>query len=499
MLENNLIIEMLGICKEYPGVKALNGVNLSLREGEVKALIGENGAGKSTLIKMLTGAETPTSGEIFVKNKHIIHMTPALSEELNIACVYQTMMMASHLTVAENIWLGNMPNLFGLINKRAIYKKTTKLLEKLGYSSVISPKDKVCDLSISQRGLVAIARAISRNAKVVIFDEPTAVLANKEVELLFDMIKILKKQHIAIIYISHRIDEIFRICDTVTVLRDGKHITDLEVKETTEKELIAKMVGRKISNAHYIKRNIGEEIFVAENLNNERLHDCSLTLCKGEIVGIYGLLGAGRTELLRAIFGADNIDSGRLSLCGRRADYNNPRDSIKAGISFIPEDRRNQGLSLQQSVRDNINLTVYKENSIVGIIKSSTESQVAKDFVKKLQIKTPDIYQKVKYLSGGNQQKCVLSKWLAMDSKIFLMDEPTSGIDIGAKEEIYSFINDLAINGRAVLCVSSYMPELMNICDRILVMSSGKIVTEVIRGEPDFTEEAMLTYSLQPA
>ncbi len=499
MPEKNIIIEMLDICKEYPGVKALNGINLSIKEGEIRALIGENGAGKSTLIKMLTGAETPTSGDIFVKNKHITHMTPALSEELSIACVYQTMMVASHLTVAENIWLGNMPNLFGLINKRTIYKKTTELLEELGYSNAISPKDKICDLSISQRGLVAIARAISRNAKIIIFDEPTAVLANNEVELLFNMIKTLKRRNIAIIYISHRIDEVFKICDTVTVLRDGKHIADIEVKETTEKGLIAKMVGRKISNAHYIKRNIGEEIFVAENLNNEKLHDCSLTLRKGEIVGIYGLLGAGRTELLRAIFGADNIDSGRLSLFGRRADYNNPRDSIKAGISFIPEDRRNQGLSLQQSVRDNINLTVYKENSIIGIIKSSAESQIARNFVDRLQIKTPDIHQKVKYLSGGNQQKCVLSKWLARDSKIFLMDEPTSGIDIGAKEEIYSFINDLAINGGAVLCVSSYMPELMNICDRILVMSSGKIVAEVVRGEPDFTEEAMLTYSLKPA
>ncbi len=497
--QNNVLIELTDIHKEYPGVSALNGASLKLQAGEAKALIGENGAGKSTLIGILTGATEASSGHIKVAGRIIPRMTPILSEDLGITCVYQTAMVAMHLSVAENIWLGKIPNFLGIINYRQVYRRTDELLAELGYTGIIDPRTKVSELSPSQRCLVAIARAIARNTRVVIFDEPTAILAEQEVAQLFRSIHLLKERGIAIIYISHRLEEIFEICDNVTVLRDGKNIGEKQLATCSERELIKMMIGRKLASEHYRQRQLGTEILVAEELSNGNIQNCSLTLRRSEIVGIYGLIGSGRSALMRAIFGADRITSGRISLDGHKADHNNPRRSIDCGMSLLPQDRRHEGLSLQQSVRDNINLAVYEQNSTGGIINTLLERNTAQDFISRLQIKTPDMHQKVLYLSGGNQQKCILSKWLARQSKVFLLDEPTNGIDVGSKEEIYRLINRLATDGSGILCVSSYLPELLGICDRILVMSAGKIVAEARRGEEDFAEEALLTYALKPA
>jgi ribose transport system ATP-binding protein len=490
------LVAVRGITKEYPGVRALQNVALAVRRGEIRALVGENGAGKSTLIRILTGAEPPTAGEIFVEGRRVAHMTPALSERLGIACVYQNLMLAEHLTVAENIWMGRLPARLGIVDTRELHAKTERILSQIGYRDVIHPGDRVKDLSAPQQGMVAIARAISREARVAIFDEPTAVLAEREVNELFRVIRRLRQNGLAIIYISHRMDEIFELCDTVTVLKDGWNAGEAGIQETTAERLIALMVGRVVSGGTYDHaRTIGEVLLRAEGLWNPNLYDCSLTVRAGEIVGLYGLVGAGRTELSRALFGCDRITAGSITVAGAAAPLKNPRQAIDRGLGLVPEDRRRQGLALQLSVKHNLNLAVYRFNQIAGLIRTRVESGVARTFIERLDIKTTSPDQRVKNLSGGNQQKVVLGKWLAGKARVFILDEPTNGIDVGAKDEIYRLINTLARGGAAILFISSYMPELMGICDRILVMNRGRIVRDVPRSE--FEEHALLGYALQ--
>ncbi len=494
--EQNLIIRMANICKTYPGVTALDGVNLSVCKGEIRALLGENGAGKSTLMKILTGAETPTSGEVWVNGHKFLQMTPALSDQLGIACVYQNLVLAGHLTVAENVWMGAFPSRFGFVNKKELLRKTRDLLDHIGYGDAIDPADRVSALNASQQGMVAIVRAISRDARVVIFDEPTAVLTEREVEELFRVIRLLKEKHLAVIYISHRLEEIFELCDTISVLKDGKNAGEAITAEVAEPDLIAMMVGREVSIDHFdSSRRPGAELLRADNLTNAWLTECSVSVCEGEIVGIYGLIGAGRTELSRAIFGADPIERGSMRILGAQVGMRNPRDAIENGIGLVPEDRRRHGLALMLSVRDNLNLTVYRNNGFMGFVRPSREKEITETYIKKLTIRTPSSRQKVKNLSGGNQQKVVLGKWLACQSRIFIMDEPTNGIDVGAKQEIYALINQLAHSGSGDICISSYLPELMGICDRILVMKSGRIVADVPR--LDFNEEYLLSLALK--
>jgi len=487
---------MRDICKSYPGVQALKNARLTVRRGEVKALLGENGAGKSTLIKMLTGAEPLTSGEILIEGEPVHRMSPAISERLGISCVYQNMTLAEHLTVAENVWLGRLPSKLGFVNKGELRRKTERVLADIGYAGVFDPGERVSELTASQRGMVAIVRAICRDARIVIFDEPTAVLADREAEELFRVIHLLKEKRLAVIYISHRMEEIFKVSDTITVLKDGRYVGDAVTAETTEDDLITMMVGRELSSSHYDdSRTIGEEIFRAENITNSRVKNCSLNIRSGEIVGVYGLVGAGRTELARALFGADRIQDGTFAVDGRPAGIRSPKQAIDRGMSLIPEDRRRQGLSLRLSVKHNINLAVYRKNHTLGFIRAQHEQEMSDNFVESLAIKTPSDRQKVENLSGGNQQKVVVGKWLASEARIFLMDEPTNGIDVGAKEEIYALINRLAHQGSGVVCVSSYMPEVMDICDRIIVMNSGEIVADVER--EDFDEERLLAAAMK--
>ncbi len=490
------ILEMKNISKSFPGVLALDNVNLKLERGEVKALVGENGAGKSTLIKILTGAYTPDSGEIKVFGQTFHRMTPILSERLGISAVYQNLILAGHLTVLENVLMGIEPSFLGFLRKREMEKRVEEILERIGYKGIISLHQRVKDLSAAQQGMVAIARALSRSAKIFIFDEPTAVLAEKEVKELFRVIRQLKSEGMSVIYISHRLEEIFELCDNVLVLKDGKVVGERSVKETTEDELIRMMVGREIRKDLYDPyRKIGEVILKVEELKNEKLKGCSFEVRKGEIVGIYGLVGSGRTELARALFGADPIESGRIYLNGTEVKIKNPRRAIKVGLGLVPEDRREQGLALKLSVKVNINLPIYERIGRIGFIKLSEERKTAEHYVKVLAIKTPHINQIVANLSGGNQQKVVLAKWLASQSRIFIMDEPTNGIDVGAKQEIYDLINKLAREGAGIIFISSYMPELMAVCDRILVMRDGKIVTSLNREE--FDEEKILSFAIK--
>ena len=490
------MVQMVDICKEYPGVRALDKVSFSVRKGEIRALIGENGAGKSTLMKILTGAEPATSGEVFIDGQQVHRMTPAISERLGIACVYQNLFLAEHLTVAENIWMGCFPSRLGLVSRKALIEKTRRVLAEIGYQEAIDPSDRVKDLNASQQGMVAIVRAISRDARVVIFDEPTAVLAEREVDELFRVIRLLKQKHLAIIYISHRLEEIFEICDTVTVLKDGRYAGDAVTAGATEQQLITMMVGRELAGDHYdSSRKIGNELLRAEHITNERLNDCSITVREGEIVGIYGLVGAGRTEFSRALFGGDPITGGAIAIRGEVAVLRNPRQAIDHGISLVPEDRRRQGLALQLSVRHNLNLPVYRKQGWMGFIRTATEQQTSDRYIEKLSIRTPSPEQRVRNLSGGNQQKVVVGKWLANQSRIFIMDEPTNGIDVGAKEEIYALINQLAQTGSGVIYISSYMPELMGLCDRIVVMNNGRTVASV--GRSAFNEESLLSLAIK--
>ncbi|PID56811.1 D-xylose ABC transporter ATP-binding protein [candidate division KSB3 bacterium] len=487
---------MQHINKEFPGVKALEDVNFSVRAGEVKALVGENGAGKSTLIKILTGAYTLEEGEIYVHGTKVEKMTPIISEELGIAAVYQNLVLAEHLTVAENVMMGSMPVHFGFISRKELARKTQEILEQIGYAGVIDPMTRVKELSASQQGMVAIVRALSRNAKIIIFDEPTAVLAAREVDELFRVIRWLREQQISIIYISHRMEEIFRLCDTVAVMKDGKSVGERVVSETTEDDLIAMMVGRDVEQDHYDPtREIRDEILRVEHLSNRYISDCSLKVMKGEIVGLYGLVGSGRTELSRALFGADPVSEGQIYVNGILLSSQTPRKCIDADMGLLPEDRRRQGLAQKLSVKHNMNMPIYPRIGTFGVINQKKEAAICDRFINALEIKTPSQHQIVRNLSGGNQQKVVVAKWLASECKLFLMDEPTNGIDVGAKEEIYSLINTLATEGGGILMISSYMTELMGICDRILVMRSGTIVANVQR--KDFDEEMLLALAIK--
>lgn len=490
------VVTLRGISKSYPGVRALRDVSFSLHAGEIRALVGENGAGKSTLMRMLTGAESPSTGEIAVDGKVVDRMTPALSEQLGIACVYQNLALAGHLTVAENVWLGRLPGRWGLLQPRQLLRETQRILDHIGYGHVIRPSDRVERLTASQQGMVAIVRALARDARVIIFDEPTAVLAEREVRELFRVIRDLKAAGIAIVYISHRMEEIFGLCDHVTVLKDGAHAGEAAVRDLTEKQLIGMMVGREVSVDHYdASRPKGDILLKAEGVSNAWIHDCAVTLHAGEIVGCYGLVGSGRTELARALFGRDRLHAGRIETTGRCRKLRTPRHAIGAGIGLVPEDRRTQGLALHMSVEHNINLPIYGMQARWGWVNSRQEREMAERFIKELKIRTPSRRQKVLKLSGGNQQKVVLGKWLAGRSRVFLLDEPTNGVDIGAKEEIYRLINRLAREGAAILLISSYMPELMSCCDRIIVMNRGRVAGEL--GRDEFSEEELLSLAIR--
>ena len=469
------ILKLEGIRKEHPGVIALDRVNVEFKEGEVHALLGENGAGKSTLIKILSGAIEPNVGTIKVGKKIYQKMTPALSQSLGIGVIYQEFNLVPSLTVTENIFLG-CEKRHGIIrDTKGMYTRAKELIDMLGVD--IDPNIEVRHLSVAYQQIVEIVKALSKNVKILIMDEPSAPLTNTEVEALFKLVYRLKEKGVTIIYISHRMEEIFEICDRVTVIRDGLVIETAPLANTNKQELISWMVGREL-NEQYPKSNakIGDVVFEAKDIcAYNYLKNINLKVRAGEIVGIAGLVGAGRTEFARAVFGASPIQSGKLYMNGKEVCISSPQDAIREGIALLPEDRKQQGLLLHMNIEENISFVTIKDISRGTVINKRKEKQIAKDYSHKLRIKTPSIKQLVKNLSGGNQQKVALAKWMVTKAKLMIFDEPTRGIDVGAKQEIYQLINELAENGMAIIMISSEMPELLGVSNQIVVMGEGEI------------------------
>ena len=493
-------LEFRGIGKSYPGVRALDNVNFKVEGGKVLALLGENGAGKSTLLKILSGDQQPTDGQILVDGKEVTFHSPHDAHAAGISVIYQERQLMPSMSVMENIYAGAIP-LKGkgpLVDRKKLYEDTKALIDFFGLD--IDPAEQVGRLSIANQQMVEIMKAYRRNSDIIAYDEPTAPLSEKEIELMFEGIEKQKARGMAIIYVSHRMNEIFRITDEIVVLKDGRHVATMETAKTTEQELITKMVGRDIGDTYSsLRRNTPQEEVVLEvkNLNTPKLHDVSFQVHAGEIVGLAGLVGAGRTEIARAIFAADHITSGEIYLEGKKVDFRSPRDAIDAGIALCPEDRKEQGLVMYRSISDNIAMPVveYLKKGF-GFVDRSIATDLAEKAVKAYDIKTPTILKLVAELSGGNQQKVILGRWTseAVKTKLLILDEPTKGIDVGTKAEIYQKVCDLASQGIAVLFISSELTEVINLADRIVVMRGGSISGELPRAEA--TEENVLTLAM---
>ncbi|RDW14724.1 D-xylose ABC transporter ATP-binding protein [Paracoccus thiocyanatus] len=476
------ILEMRGISKGYPGVQALSGVDLSVGRGEVHGLMGENGAGKSTLIKILAGAITPDEGTIRFDGTEVATLDPRRAMELGIGVIYQELNLVPNMTVADNIYLGVPLGRGPWRNPKTANAKAVQLLKSLGID--VDPTAQVSELTIAYQQMVEIAKAVSKNVKLLVMDEPTAPLSSHEVERLFALIDRLRADNISIIYISHRMEEIFKLTERVTVLRDGRFITTLDSATTTRPELIRAMVGRELSETYPHGSHAQDGIVLeARKISGNRFIDVSFSLRKGEILGIGGLVGAGRTEMARALFGADPLHSGEIAVNGETVRITSPVDGLRAGIALVPEDRKHQGLHLSMSVRDNISLASLKALTKGGWISLAKEADRSAQRIADLRIKTPHAEQIAGTLSGGNQQKVVIAKWLETKPQILIMDEPTRGIDVGAKHEIYVLMKDLAAQGYSIIMISSDMPELLGVSDRILVMRRGRISGELPRAE----------------
>lgn len=487
-MEEKTILEVKDLTKKYPGVVALDHITFDLKKGEVHAIVGENGAGKSTLIKCLCGAVTPEEGTILIEEKEYAAMTPALSRSLGIEVVYQELNLIDGLTVAENVCFGAK---YGkLVNFKLLEEKTKKVFDELNVS--INPKKLVLELSTAQQQLVEIAKSVSKEVKILILDEPTAPLTEDETEILFAMIEKLKSKGVSIIYISHRMDEIFRVSDRVTVMRDGKYVTTLQTADTNRNELIRNMVGREISDV-FPKTRVAqaEPMLELNNVTGNGDTDITLHVNKGEVVGLAGLIGAGRTELARMLFGADRMDSGEIRLEGEKVSVGSTKEAINLGIGLIPEDRKRQGTLLNYGIDWNIALTHLPRISRNLVVDRKKVAEEADEYIGKLKIKTPKRNQLVQFLSGGNQQKVVLARTLVNDCRLIIFDEPTRGIDVGAKAEIYKLLDELAAQGKAILMISSDMEELIGMSDRIYTLCEGRITGELQKSE--FNQEAILS------
>ncbi|MCD8241788.1 MAG: sugar ABC transporter ATP-binding protein [Lachnospiraceae bacterium] len=478
----DIILKVQDITKIYPGVRALDGVSFEVRRGEVHAICGENGAGKSTLIKVLTGAIEPTSGTIEFKGKTYEKLNPKLSMELGISVIYQEFSLIPYLTVAENIFYGREIRKGVVRDIKAMEEKARELCQDMGVE--LDVHKRVCDLGVAYQQIVEILKAVSRNTEFIIMDEPTAPLTLKETEVFFKIIDRLKKENVTIIFISHRLEEVFELCDRVTVFCDGKYVLTKDVKDMDRKSLIASMVGRELSDDYPVpNREIGEPVMEVRGLTNKNVKDVSFEIKKGEILGFGGLVGAGRTELARALYGADPIQSGEIVLKDKKYVPKNPRTGLDAGIGLIPEDRKAQGVVLSRPIRENIVYSILKRITKVSFIDRKKEKEYSSRYIEDLNIKTPSADQLVQNLSGGNQQKVVLAKAMATDCDILIFDEPTRGIDVGAKQEIYALMCKLVEAGKSVIMISSEMPELLGMSDRIIVMSNGRIAGVLDRSE----------------
>ena len=483
-------LQLKGVCKSFPGVKALDNVQLSLRPGTVHALMGENGAGKSTLMKCLFGIYKMDAGEIYLDGEKITVNNPDEAMKYGIAMVHQELQPVPARTVAENLYLGRFPTKkFGplqVIDHKKMYEDTAYWLKEVKMD--FDPKALLGDLSIGQMQSVEIAKAVSHNAKVVIFDEPTSSLSDNEVEALFRIMNDLRDKGVAMVYISHKMDEIKRIADDITIMRDGTYVGTWPAAEMTTDDIITKMVGRELTNVYPERKNKpGEVIMEVKHLSSiheKSFQDISFTLRKGEILGFGGLVGAQRTELLEGVFGMRAIKSGEIYIKGQKVNIKHPADAMKAGIGLITEDRRGNGIFGCLSIKDNVGVSVYNKFLKAGFVLDHKKiNQVVDDSIKKLSIKTPSMKEHIANLSGGNQQKVIVARWLANDPDVLIMDEPTRGIDVGAKHEIYEIMSDLAKQGKAIIMISSEMSELLGMADRICVMCNGKLTGEIDQPE----------------
>jgi len=487
------LLLMDGITKDFPGVRALDGVTFEVAAGEVHALVGENGAGKSTLMKILSGALPRDSGQVLLDGQPVEITSPHRAQELGISMIYQDFNLVPYLSAAENIFLGREPRKRGfIVDWRALRSQSQAVLERLDVSLDVDAP--VRTLSVAQRQMVEIARAISTQAKILVMDEPSSTLTDHELRRLFELVRSLKQAGVAVIYISHRLEEVFEIADRITVLRDGKAIGTRGLADVDRDEVIRMMVGREITEK--IPKQaapIGEEVLRVEGLCGSGVRDIGFSLRAGEVVGLTGLVGAGRTEVARLIFGADAADSGAIYVSGKRVAIRSPRDAIRLGIGFVTEDRQGQGLVMGMNVRENVSLANLELLAVYGFVRSQAERNSANQAIGSLRIRTPSAEQAVRNLSGGNQQKVVLAKWVLTESKLLIFDEPTRGIDVGAKVEIYQLMNELAARGAGILMISSELPEVLGMSDRILVMHAGRIVAEFARGEA--TQERIMFHA----
>ncbi|RFU61805.1 sugar ABC transporter ATP-binding protein [Peribacillus glennii] len=494
-----LLLRMEGISKAFPGVQALSNVDFELNKGEVHALLGENGAGKSTLMKVLTGIHSKDSGSILYQGKEIDVPDTRTAQNLGISIIHQELNLAPDLTVAQNIFIGREPKkMFDLfLDEKKLNDRAKNLFETLNIK--LNPKDKVGNLSVAMQQMVEIAKALSFNSKILIMDEPTAALTDTEIDSLFTMIRKLRSDGVGIIYISHRMEELKRITDRVTVMRDGTYIGTVNTQEATIDQIISMMVGRQIyqNQRPEIKNRNSEKVLEVKNLNRGNvIKNVSFDLHKGEILGFAGLMGAGRTEVARAIFGADMRDSGEIIINGKPARIKSPTDAVQHGIGYLSEDRKQYGVMLEMDVKANITIATMKDYLKLGSLNNPKINDQSSAMVKSLRIKTPSINQLVKNLSGGNQQKVVIAKWLTRDSDILIFDEPTRGIDIGAKDEIYNLLNELAAQGKSIIMISSELPEVLRMSHRVIVMCEGRITGELINDE-NISQESIMTLATQ--
>jgi ABC-type sugar transport system ATPase subunit len=494
-VSSEYMLDLKGVSKSFPGVMALDDVHLSLRPGTVHALCGENGAGKSTLIKIINGIHKMDSGEIYYKGQNIVPQNPGQMLDLGIATIHQELSPILDMTVSENIFLGREPlNRAGFIDVKKLHSDTEKLLAKYGLP--YSPQALMRNLSISDSALIEIVKAVSRDASIVIMDEPTSSITDSEIKILFDTIALLKSEGIGIIYISHKLDEIFAICDEVTIFRDGRWVHHCTINEINKKGIIEKMVGRELNEQFpKVETKTGDVIFEIRNFSGDGFANINLEVREGEIVGVAGLVGAGRSETFRAAFGLDRHEGGETLLRGKPVKIKRVQDAINAGIIMTSEDRKRQGIIPTLSVRENIILPSLNDILTFGLLNLKTEKKMVTDMIYKLLIKIPSYNHLVSTLSGGNQQKVVLAKWLLKSPAVLILDEPTRGIDVGAKYEIYKLMSALAAAGVAIIMISSELPELLGMCDRIAVMSNGKLTGTLNR--PEFSQNRIMELAIK--
>jgi ribose transport system ATP-binding protein len=493
------VVELRGIEKSFPGVRALQDVGFDLRAGEVHALMGENGAGKSTLMKIMTGVYQPDAGEILVDGKAVTLRDPQAAQALGISIIHQELFLMNHLSAAQNIFIGREPRRgFGIfVDEAKLKRDAAAIFRRMKVD--IDPAAEVGAMTVARQQLVEIAKALSYDARVLVMDEPTSALNETEVEHLFAVIEDLKAHGVGIVYITHKMDEVKRIADRVTVMRDGQYIDTLPAASTPMSTIIQLMVGRELADQHRATgHGTTEEVLRVTGLNRGKaIRNVSLSLHRGEILGIAGLMGAGRTEVARAIFGADPIDSGEIHIHGKACRIGSPADAVARGIAYLSEDRKHFGLVTGMSVRDNVTMASWGRFMQGGFMQDAALGKVAEEYVRKLKVKTPHIHQETRLLSGGNQQKVVISKWLLRDCDILIFDEPTRGIDVGAKAEIYRLLEELAAQGKAVIVISSELPEVLRLSHRIAVMCEGRITGEL--DGRTATQEDIMTLATQRA